>query len=360
MRRHLMALCRVALLGVVLLLIVAAYFPFAWDPPRIVHNDVTRSADGILRFGEMNSARTPGTPAWFPAVRTSGHIQIHLEFDPQSLHQQASIMMLASDFWHTDFAVGQDHSDLLVWLRRPGSDANGDPPFVVGRVIRAQRWNSVDVVLQHDELRIYAEGRIHLTEHLAVDSPRVWGKGEIAIGDEVHGGGPWRGEIRQADVRTPGYVVDYIRPGTLSIPKSYLYAPDHLEPFSPANPEEWLLAFVLLLSFIPVGFLIVWARRPPVSPLFAVLLATVLAVMLAAGKFLFHDRHTSLPDVPMEVAGALFGAWLASRLVPRYFAQTLPGFRFAWRLRYHRDRPGSPVDAGHSSARTERRTGSQT
>jgi hypothetical protein len=37
-------------------------------------------------------------------------------------------------------------------------------------------------------------------------------------------------------------------------------------------------------------------------------------VMLAAGKFLFHDRHTSVADVVMQVAGALFGAWLAWRL----------------------------------------------
>src|SRR5215469_4143789 len=146
MRRHFVALCRAALLGVVLLLIVEAYFPFAWDPPRTVHNDVTRSADGILRFGEMNSARTPGAPAWLPAVRASGQVQIHLEFDPQSLQQQASIMMLASDFWHTDFAVEQDHSDLLVWLRRPGSDANGAPPFVVSGVVQAQQWNNVNVV----------------------------------------------------------------------------------------------------------------------------------------------------------------------------------------------------------------------
>ena len=48
------------------------------------------------------------------------------------------------------------------------------------------------------------------------------------------------------------------------------------------------------------------------------------------------------------------------RQQPRYFAQTLPGFRFAWHLRYHHDRPGSPVDADHSSVRTKQRTKSQT
>ena len=65
------AVCRVALLGMVLVLIVIAYFPFAWDPPRTVRNEVTRSADGSLRFGEMNNARTPGTPAW---LRGCAHI----------------------------------------------------------------------------------------------------------------------------------------------------------------------------------------------------------------------------------------------------------------------------------------------
>jgi hypothetical protein len=64
-----------------------------------------------------------------------------------SLPEQASIMMLASDFWHTDFAITQDHSSLLVWLRRPGSDASGDPPFTVDKALQPRRWNSVDVVV---------------------------------------------------------------------------------------------------------------------------------------------------------------------------------------------------------------------
>jgi len=298
---------------VVLLLIAGAYFPFAWDPPRTVRNDVTRSADGTLRFGEMNNARTSGAPAWLPLVRRSGSIQIHLEFDPRSLGQRASIMMLASDFWNTDFAIGQDHSDLLVWLRRPGSDANGDPPFVVHRIIRAQRWNSVYVMLQRDEIHIYADG-IRLTGHVPVDSARVWEQGQIAFGGEVHGGGPWEGKISQARVRTPGYTVDYVHPGALSIPRSYLYLPDHIEPFPPTSLDQWLLVLPDLLSFIPVGFLIVWTRRPPVRLLPATLLAAVLAVMLAAGKLLFHQRHTSVADVLMQVVGALFGAWLAWRL----------------------------------------------
>jgi len=306
--------CRVALLGMVLLLIVIAYYPFAWDPPRTVRNEVTRSADGSLQFGEMNNARTPGTPAWLQDVRRSGVVQIQLVADPRSLQENASIMMLASDSWDTDFAIGQDHSDLFVWLRRPGSDANGDPPFVVHGALLPQRPNRVDVMLQRDGIRIDVDGRTRLAEHLPADSATVWSQGQIALGDEVHGGGPWQGKISLAEVRTPGYAVDYLRPGALSIPKRYFNVPDHIEPFPPTNLGQWLLAGFDLLSFIPLGFLIVWARRPPVHPVPATLLAAALAVVLAAGKFLFPGRHTSVANIIMEAVGALLGALLASRL----------------------------------------------
>jgi hypothetical protein len=309
-----LAVCRLALLGMVFLLVVIAYYPFAWDPPRTVRNDVTRSTAGFLRFGEMNNARSPGTPPWLREVRTSGDVQIQVEFEPRSLQEQASIMMLASDYWDTDFAIGQDHSDLVVWLQRPGSDANGDPPFVVDGVVHPQRWNSVEVVLQRSDLRIDVDGRARLTEHLPPDSAGVWSQGQIALGDEVHGGGPWQGAIRHAEVRTSGYAVDYVRPGALSIPKSYFYVPDHIQPFPPANLEQWLLAVFDLLSFIPVGFLIVWARRPPMRPVPASLLATALAVVLATGKFLFDGRHTSAANILGEAVGALLGALLASWL----------------------------------------------
>jgi hypothetical protein len=306
--------CRVALPVIVLVLVVLAYFPFAWSPPHTVRNQVTRSADGSLRFGEMNYARTPGTPAWLDDVRTSGRIQIQLEASPRSLQQDASMMMLASDFWHTDFAIGQDHSDLMVWLRRPGSDVNGAPPFVIRGVLHPQRWTSVDLILLRGDLRIDVGGRTRLTEHLPADSPRAWDQGQIALGDEVHGGKPWQGQIRLAQVRTLGYRVDYARPGALSMPASYLYLSDRIEPFPPMGLKSWLIIFIHMLSFILVGFLIVLARRPPVRPVPAALLVAALAVMLAAGKFLFDGRHAAVADIVAESAGGLLGAVLAWRL----------------------------------------------
>lgn len=308
------AVCRVALLGIILVLIVIAYFPFAWSPPRTVRNQVARNAEGSLRFGQMNYARTSGTPAWLNDVRTSGMIQIQLVASPQSLRQDASIMMLASDYWDTDIAIGQDHSDLVVWLRRPGSNANGDPPFVIRGVLQPQRWTSVDLRLLRGDLRIDVGARTRLTEHLPADSLQAWGQGQVALGDEVHGGGPWQGQVRLAQVRTPGHAVDYVRPGALSIPASYLYLPDHIESFPPKDLKSWLSVFLHMLTFIPVGFLIVLARRPPVRPVLATLLAAALALALAAGKFLFYGRHAAMADIVAESAGGLLGAVLAWQL----------------------------------------------
>jgi hypothetical protein len=224
---------RSLLAGLVFLLAVIAYFPFRWDPPRIVHNQVTRTMDGPLRFGDMNNARTPGTPSWLGLVSTSGTVQIRLAIDPRIPRQQASMMMLGRNFWDTDFAIGQDHSSLLVWLRRPGSDENGDPPFRVARALQAGRWTRVDVTVHRDSVRIQVNGQTRLAQRLPADSPRVWGAGQIALGDEVHGGGPWQGTIRSAQVRTPGYAVDYVHPRALSTPARYLYFPDHIESSRP-------------------------------------------------------------------------------------------------------------------------------
>jgi hypothetical protein len=69
-----------------------------------------------------------------------------------------------------------------------------------------------------------------------------------------------------------------------------------------------------MLSFIPLGFLIVLPGRPPVRLIPATLLAAAVAVLLGAGKFLFHARHTSVVNIVMQVAGGLLGALLASRL----------------------------------------------
>ena len=293
-----------------------AYFPFDWDPPHIVRNDVTRTREGNLRFGERNFARSSGSPGWLGAAQQAGHIAIDLDAMPQFPQREpASIMMLARNFWHTSFALGQNDANLVLWLKRPGSTDNGDPPFTIPDVFRPNHWTRVQVEVVGTRLMVIVDGKVRLDESLPPGTLSSWQGGLVALGNEVHGGRGWRGEIRRAEVTTEGTTIDYVRPGSLRVPSSYLYLPDHVAPFPPPTPGEWVALVFHLLSFIVVGLLLVWIRWPPFRVLSATLLAFGIAVLLALGKFFFHGRHTSAADLVAQVLGALIGAMLGQRVL---------------------------------------------
>lgn len=298
-------------------LAIIAYFPFNWDPPHIVRNDVTRTSQGTLRFGERNFARSNGSPEWLGAAQQAGQLTIDLEAMPDfpQRNEPASIMMLAQDFWNTSFAMGQDDANLMLWLKRPGSTDNGDPPFTIPDVFRPGHWSRVQVEIVDARLRVIVDGKVRLDESLPPGTLSSWRGGRVVLGDEVHGGKGWDGEIRRAEVTTAGTTIDYVRPGALRLPSSYLYLPDHIAPFPPPTAGEWVALGFHLLSFIVVGLLLMWIRRPAVGVLSAVVVAFGIAVLLAVGKFFFYGRHTSAADVVVQVLGALFGAVLGRWLL---------------------------------------------
>jgi hypothetical protein len=62
-----------------------------------------------------------------------------------------------------------------------------------------------------------------------------------------------------------GDSIDYVQSGALVVPPSYLYLPDHITPFPPPTSSEWVILVLHLLSFIPVGLLLMWTRRPSIT-----------------------------------------------------------------------------------------------
>jgi VanZ family protein len=291
---------------------ILAYFPFDWNPPHTISNDVTRTAQGDLRFGEHNAARSSGTPEWLIAAQSAERLTIDLEARPQSTQHQppTSIMMLASDFWHTSFAIGQDGTGLVLWMRRTGSSDNGDPPFTVPDVFRPNHWTIVQIGVVGARLTVVVDGRVRVRESLPSDTLRTWSGGRVALGDEVHGGNGWRGEIRRAQVTTVGDSINYVQPGALLVPPSYFYFPDHITPFPPPAAIEWFILVLHFLSFVSVGFLLMWISRPAFRVRSATIMAFGLAVLLALGKFLFDGRHTSVADLVAQLVGGLVGAML--------------------------------------------------
>ena len=303
-----------ALLGVLFLLLVTAYFPFHWDPPRVVSNEVARSASGSLRFGEMNRARTSGTPAWLADARNSGIVQIELgvrQSHPSSTPRHR--MMLASDFSHTDFALGQTHPDLLLGMRRPGSDSNGGSTFAVGGALQSRRWNHVVVTRRRRD----PDRRQRFT---SVDRKAPGGRPSAgARGGCARRRSSWR---RSMAGRNPAGRGAHARPRGRLRPPRCAFHPCALSVLPgprrtlPAPQPEWWATLVLTScrssrsatsSSGPAGRQ--FARSPPPCS------RSLLALVLAAGKFLFHGRHTEAGDIVgrrRERCSALVGVAMGS------------------------------------------------
>jgi hypothetical protein len=302
-----------ALVGLIGMLFVVAYYPFTWDPPRVVRNTVTRDADGSLRFGTMNRARTSGNPGWLGAARRDGWAQIHLVVLPDfpRTESESSIMLLARDYWRLDFRISEADSRMSLQLRRTGSNVEGEPPIVVDGAFRPGHWTTIDLLLRGDRVTVRVDGEKRADQQFGTGSFDLWRGGRLALGGEVSGGGSWQGEIRAAEVRTAAGSVDYVAPGVLTVPASYFLLTDHVTPFPPPTPTEWLILLFHLASFVPIGYLLVtsqWLRGDVRS---ATLAAGALALALAAGKFLF-PRHTAVADIVVQVLGAFLGALMAT------------------------------------------------
>lgn len=312
------------LVVVLALLVVEAYWPFAWDPPRTVSNDVRRAGDGALVFGERNAARTSTTPAWLAEVRRDEQIQLRLVARPSFPEQYdpaATLMMLADGRSHADFRLGQQGRNLLFWLRRTGSSADGSPPFVVGDTFRPGHATELVVAVGHDTVRVAVDGATELDTPLRPGSLRGWSSGLLMLGDELDGGRGWHGEISRATVTVGRHTVDYLRPGALQLPPRFPYRPDHMSSLLPTSDIQWFALVLHLGSFVPVGFLLVRGSRRSGSRsrqvLVAVGTALGIAVALAAGKLLFEYRHIAAADFGVQVAGAVIGAYLAVGLRDR-------------------------------------------
>jgi VanZ family protein len=252
------------------------------------------------------------------------------------LQGDAPIMMLAADYWHTDFALVQQGTDLELWFRRIGSTDNGDPAWAVPRVFHAGRWTDLQLAVDDDRLAVAVDGVVRLDERLPAGSLQRWGDGRVALGSEVNGGGSWQGRMRTARVETRTAAVDYVRPRAVDTPDRFVEIGDHVAPFPPPNLTEWLVELLHLISFIPVGFLLVLVLGPPPRLRAAITWAAGIALAMAAAKFLF-PRHTSVADLVVQVTGASLGAVLAARLLAN-------GARRRMRHDVGPDAPQSPVD----------------
>lgn len=303
-----------ALALLVLGLAVEAVYPFSFDPPRWRANQVARTPEGGLRFGDYNVARTPGPPAFLSALEHGANVRIALEIRAARSDQRgpARIFSVSHDYWNAALVVVQEGVDLKVEVDLP--DRPAGPTLRVERVFAASGWHRVEVRFVEGQVEVSVDGRTRGAARLPEGpAPQAAKPMRLALGDEPIGNRPWRGEMRVATVAVDGHALDYLHDSALEIPTRAFFVPERLRKLDDyLVRDDPAVAGLHLLSFVPLGVLVALGARRRRELRAALLAAATLAIALQLAKVAFDARHPCLLDVAAQATGAGVGVWIVA------------------------------------------------
>ncbi len=298
-----------------MVLVCSALYPFRLDLPRWVANDATRGSNGGLVFHGSGLAWTQGPPLWLDQAITTSALTVELDVESATSdpNPAVSIFSLAGDEWRANLAVEQEHDNLLVRLRRPGSTAEGIPHLTLLDVFSDGATHHIEVTIGEGVARVAVDGAVRIAEPVGNAAFTGWDPTyRLALGNEWVGTRAWTGTIRAAVVRVGDTRVDLLAPAALKLPDRWLFVPERLrEPPAVdqardiASPIFHGLGYAILV-WLSVTLLRAHPRR-------AMLSALMLTTALGLGKILVAGRHPSLTDAGIEAAGAIIAGCIAMR-----------------------------------------------
>lgn len=297
--------------------LVAAYHPFALDPPRYIRNGFEVGPDGSYHFDGTSVVRTAGAPSWLPTAIAEHRLTVALEVMVSDGEQDgpARLLTVSADRGRHNLTLAQDGADLIVRLRHPGSDYAGLPPIVVDAVFAAPTWQSIVVRIGPEEVTVEVDGRVAAARALEPAPLTAWNdEFRLALGGEVDGwDNGWSGSMRRAVVEVPGASIDYVTErSALVVP-----ADDWYFPANPLGLHFGAVDMVLnLLGFIPFGAIFV-LLRPGSRPVLRSARASVLLSLAMELGQVFVQRDPSVLDFALNVLGGTIGAALLVRASPR-------------------------------------------
>ena len=297
---------------------VVAIVPFRFDPPNLVQNRLESQQQGALVFRPPSMARTMSGPAWIDDAKRTGTLTITLKVVPAVAAQEgpARILTISKNYRSRNILLGQQGADLIVRMRRPGSNADGRPSFVVPGVFAANRARNITVSIRPGWLSVRIDGETRLRRALQIDALGNWNSTyRLALGNEVIGRRAWNGVIQRAIVVTPHFRDDLLAPGRLEVPQQWWQVPDRLRqnPFHVQLPESGIVALLHLLAFVPIGYAAARLAAKRGRYRWVAVMVFVLGVLIETSKVLFAGRHILVLNILANIAGGLVGMVFARR-----------------------------------------------
>lgn len=289
-----------------------AFFPFRPDVPGLRANGAHRVGRTVLFDGPAR-ASTSKPPPWLVAVRDGAPftLSIRAAATKPSQPQVARIVTVSRDYDSADLMVAQYQSDLIVRVRRRGSDRSGEPPIRVRGVFDVAAPRLIEVRRDSTSVDVAVDGRPSGHLDLGPDGLTSWATDyRLALGDEHLGSRSWQGTLSEAAIEVGGKRWDYLGTGT-DIPGRFWYLPERVRGWaSPAAAGDGRVIAAHGLAFVPLGALALLTVVPRRRGRAAIVVVAV-DLFLLAGKACSAGRHPSAFDFTAQLAGGGAGAWLA-------------------------------------------------
>lgn len=309
--------------GAVVLLVVGvlalqSWLPFDAELPLFRRTEPVRTVNGTIALDGRAVLQSDDAPDWLAGARARSEIAVDLEVRPATWRQggPARILTVSDDTHAADLMIGQNETDLVVRLRHPGTDQNGEPGYSVRGVLTPEVWHTISLTVLHGDLTVEVDGDVVIHEDLGSDRPLSgWDLGyTVALGDEPVGERGWAGSIRRAVVSSPSGTSNLLGTGELD-PGTGEIVRSRVRTFPTAKAEDpTLITLARLLTFAPIGAgaHLLWRNWRRTS-----LVVVAVALGLTAGKLFIAGRHPLAADAAVGVAGGYVGA-LAAALYLRW------------------------------------------
>jgi VanZ family protein len=320
---------------------MVGYYPIQWSPSshfrltvdgkglqyiktEFVENDQVRSSPAGLRFAAPGIAYLSKPPPWLPAVIEESSLNIRLKVRPLVRWQfgPARILTISRDPWERNLTIGQEGSNVIIRVRTPNTDRNGNPPYEIENVFSTTDTTHIGLHIGDGRIRVHINEKEALSAAIPSNALSGWSaEYKLAVGNELTFDRPWLGEIIQATLRPAGSGTDVSLIGALRSPNPYgIEHARHLEfvPFVRASStdrdpySDWL---VNVLGFLPLGALVVGLRGRFAGLLAATLMCAGVSLSIEVGQFFLGERTPSIEDLVLNSTGGLLGAWMGHRSV---------------------------------------------
>jgi len=309
----------------ILLYLAVCLYPFKFDPVR---NGAVFKAGEELSFSSRGLARSIQPPDWLDPVIEDSALEIELEFAASSSLQSgpARIFSISKDKYSRNLTFGQENSDLVIRVRRPSSNFNGTPPYVIPGVFENGGWHRVALKIRPSTIHIVVDDRTVVQEHFEAQTLKTWDPSfGVVFGNEVGGVRPWLGTIRKATVRFRGKEIDYVSSHILDIPRYYWRFEEATTDNSivPRFQQFWARPLNIrdlignYLGFIPLGGVVFLLLSKRNSLAGAAIICALTSLFIESSQIFLVDRFPQLTDLFFNCLGGLSGAVIARSVLER-------------------------------------------